>query len=226
MAEKAVSLDRLKRFKTKNDSRYALKNHGNHMPDYCTTISNWDNATKCGWYICGSSSSAPNPYKNYIGRVIAAGSSSYIYQEIWDAGSGSGIAQMVHYVRAKSGTGASWSAWTDVTVCKAVPADAKFTDTNTWRGIQNVLTSTSTTESLSAAQGKALNDRLKVLESWKTSVLAGTTPVFIVDATSTASVSTASLPSADVMPEVSIKALETTETKKQVELPDLTVAPA
>lgn len=34
-------------------------------------------------------------------------------------------------------------------------------DTNTWRGIQNNLTSTSTTESLSAAQGKALHDKLK-----------------------------------------------------------------
>ena len=32
------------------------------------------------------------------------------------------------------------------------------TDTNTWRGIQDNLTSTSTTDSLSAAKGKALND--------------------------------------------------------------------
>lgn len=31
-------------------------------------------------------------------------------------------------------------------------------DTNTWRGIQNNLNSTSTTDSLSAAQGKILND--------------------------------------------------------------------
>ena len=39
----------------------------------------------------------------------------------------------------------------------AVPPD---TNTNTWRGIQNNLTSTSTTDSLSAAQGKALKDSL------------------------------------------------------------------
>ena len=32
------------------------------------------------------------------------------------------------------------------------------TDTNTWRGVQNNLTSTSTSDCLSAAQGKALND--------------------------------------------------------------------
>ena len=42
------------------------------------------------------------------------------------------------------------------TIAKSVPADAKFTDTNTWRGIQNNLTSDSTDQSLSAAQGKAL----------------------------------------------------------------------
>ena len=41
---------------------------------------------------------------------------------------------------------------------KTVPSDAKFTDTNTWRGIQDNLTSTSTTDSLSAAQGKKLQD--------------------------------------------------------------------
>lgn len=42
------------------------------------------------------------------------------------------------------------------TVNSDVPSGAKFTDTNTWRGIQNNLTSDSTTDSLSAAQGKAL----------------------------------------------------------------------
>lgn len=46
------------------------------------------------------------------------------------------------------------------TIAKSVPADAKFTDTNTWRGIQNNLTSTATDQSLSAAQGKALKDAL------------------------------------------------------------------
>lgn len=45
---------------------------------------------------------------------------------------------------------------TTYTLNKTVPADAKFTDTNTWRGIQNNLTSNSTDQSLSAAQGKAL----------------------------------------------------------------------
>lgn len=44
------------------------------------------------------------------------------------------------------------------TLAKSVPADAKFTDTNTWRGVQNNLTSTATDQSLAAAQGKVLNE--------------------------------------------------------------------
>ena len=42
------------------------------------------------------------------------------------------------------------------TLGKSVPSNAVFTDTNTWRGIQDNLTSTSTSDSLSANQGKVL----------------------------------------------------------------------
>lgn len=42
------------------------------------------------------------------------------------------------------------------TLGKSVPANAVFTDTNTWRGVQNNLTSDATDQSLSAAQGKVL----------------------------------------------------------------------
>lgn len=42
------------------------------------------------------------------------------------------------------------------TVNADVPSGAAFTDTNTWRNIQNNLTSTSTTDSLSANQGRLL----------------------------------------------------------------------
>lgn len=44
------------------------------------------------------------------------------------------------------------------TVNANVPANAKFTDTNTWRGIQDNLTSSSTSDSLSAKQGKVLKE--------------------------------------------------------------------
>lgn len=52
-------------------------------------------------------------------------------------------------------------------------------DTNTWRGIQNVLTSTSTTDSLSAAQGKVLNDRLKAVEDLLTEIQDGLKSVLV-----------------------------------------------
>lgn len=44
------------------------------------------------------------------------------------------------------------------TIEKSVPANAVFTDTNTWRGVQDNLTSTATDQSLSANQGKVLKD--------------------------------------------------------------------
>ncbi len=44
------------------------------------------------------------------------------------------------------------------TLGKSVPSNAVFTDTNTWRPIQDNLTSPSTTDSLSANQGKVLKD--------------------------------------------------------------------
>lgn len=42
-------------------------------------------------------------------------------------------------------------------------ATIALNDTNTWRGVQNNLTSTATDQSLSAAQGKILNDKLNSL---------------------------------------------------------------
>lgn len=44
------------------------------------------------------------------------------------------------------------------TLGKTVPANAVFTDTNTWRGVQDNLTSTAIDQSLSANQGKVLKD--------------------------------------------------------------------
>ena len=52
------------------------------------------------------------------------------------------------------------------TIQSNVPKDAKFTDTNTWRGIQNSLNSTSTTDSLSAYQGKWLNENKTNQTNW------------------------------------------------------------
>ena len=52
---------------------------------------------------------------------------------------------------------------TTYTLSASVPAGAKFTDTNTWRPCVNNLTSDATDQSLSAAQGKILKDKLDKL---------------------------------------------------------------
>lgn len=64
------------------------------------------------------------------------------------------------------------------TIAKSVPSNAVFTDTNTWRGIQNNLTSTSTTDSLSAYQGKLLNDKISDINTIKTVNLSVTTDAY------------------------------------------------
>lgn len=84
---------------------------------------------------------------NYAGASSAGGSAtSAVKLDTTTAGSAT---QPVYF------TGGKPTACTYTLGC-SVPSGAKFTDTNTWRGIQNNLTSNSTTDSLSAAQGKAL----------------------------------------------------------------------
>lgn len=70
-----------------------------------------------------------------------------------------------------AGSAANASKVNNHTVEANVPANAKFTDTNTWRGIQDNLTSDSTTDSLSANQGKILNDSKLMHETITTNKL-------------------------------------------------------
>lgn len=83
---------------------------------------------------------------NYAGSGTAGGSANSAVKLDSSAGSAT---QPVYFKDGKP-------VATTYALNKTVPADAKFTDTNTWRGIQNNLTSDSTDQSLSAAQGKAL----------------------------------------------------------------------
>lgn len=83
---------------------------------------------------------------NYAGSSSAGGSATSAVKLDSSAGSNT---QPVYFSGGKP-------VAIGYTIAKSVPADAKFTDTNTWRGIQNNLTSDSTDQSLSAAQGKAL----------------------------------------------------------------------
>ena len=131
----------------------APASHGRHIPDVCETITDWNNATKNGWYMGNNATNSPTANAWYFGEVIAH-NANYVVQTVYQFTASTDAKAIPKYIRAKmNGT---WGAWTNVTVSKAVPSNAVFTDTNTWRGVQDNLTSTATDQSLSANQGKVL----------------------------------------------------------------------
>lgn len=93
---------------------------------------------------------------NYAGSGSAGGSANSAVKLDSSAGSAT---QPIYFSGGKP-------AACSYTINASVPSGAKFTDTNTWRGIQDNLSSSSTTDSLSAAQGK----RLKNLIDEKTDI--------------------------------------------------------
>lgn len=102
---------------------------------------NLDNVKTPGFYSRGGSNSISNKPSGVdgIGLIVTHDAGGSYYTQILNAGSTTNTYRRT----CLNGT---WSGWTQ----------DKYTDTNTWRGIQNNLTSDSTTDSLSAAQGKAL----------------------------------------------------------------------
>lgn len=102
---------------------------------------NLNNITTPGFYSCGGGNKITNKPNNTdaIGLIVTHNASGGYYTQILTTSSNANTYRRT----CLNGT---WSGWTQ----------DKYTDTNTWRGIQNNLTSDSTTDSLSAAQGKAL----------------------------------------------------------------------
>ena len=131
----------------------ANSSHGTHVPSTCNTITDWNSATTTGWYMANGATNAPTANAWYFGEVIAH-NTNYVIQTVYQFTASTDAKAIPKYIRAKmNGT---WGSWTNVTVAKAVPSNAVFTDTNTWRGVQDNLTSTATDQSLSANQGKVL----------------------------------------------------------------------
>ena len=97
--------------------------------------------TTPGFYSCGGSNTAVNKPNNIdaFGLIVTHNASSNFYTQMLLNSTSTAVYRRI----CNNGT---WTAW----------VQDKYTDTNTWRGIQNNLTSDSTTDSLSAAQGKAL----------------------------------------------------------------------
>lgn len=122
--------------------KFAPKSHTHDDRYYTESEVN----TKLANYQPKGNYAAASHTHNYAGSGTAGGSANSAVKLDSSAGSAT---QPVYFKDGKP-------VATTYALNKTVPADAKFTDTNTWRGIQNNLTSDSTDQSLSAAQGKAL----------------------------------------------------------------------
>lgn len=103
------------------------------------TNENLNDVVTPGFYSSGGGNNVTNKPSNvdHFGLIVIHRASGSYYTQIVYSDS---AAYRRHCVNG------TWSGW----------VQDKLTDTDTWRGIQNNLTSDSTTDSLSAAQGKAL----------------------------------------------------------------------
>ena len=109
----------------------AASSHGTHVPSTCTTITDWNAATATGWYMASNASNAPTTNAWYFGFVIAH-NANYVLQEVYQFTASTNATAVPKYIRIKmNGT---WGSWTNVTVAKAVPSNAVFTDNNTTYG--------------------------------------------------------------------------------------------
>ena len=135
----AADIPSLTRSKISDLGTAATKNIGDFAINTLLTNQNLNDITSPGFYNAGGSNTVtnkPSGVDHFGLQVIHLASGAFYTQKIYS--------DTAQYTR-KCVNGA-WGSWTE----------DKLTDTNTWRGIKNNLTSDSTTDSLSAAQGKAL----------------------------------------------------------------------
>lgn len=100
------------------------------LADHCTTITDWNAAVTDGLYMAYNASNAPDANTWWFGRVTSH-NTNYVIQEIFKFTASTDAYAIPKRMRAK--TNGTWGAWKDVTVSKAVPSNAVFTDTNTWK---------------------------------------------------------------------------------------------
>lgn len=114
----------------------------------CQDKSNQDcnNILVTGFYMGSNMTNKPSGCtQGWIYLLVMRHNDSWVRQVAYDFGTASQV-----YTRVKQN--GSWTSWV-------------ATDNNTWRGVQNNLTSTATDQSLSAAQGKILNDKITSLQN-------------------------------------------------------------
>lgn len=112
---------------------------------------NLNNITTPGFYYCPANATVQTftncPTKNAL--FLEVGRHAGYYQRVTEyMTSGAKTWYRNYYSNA-------WGSWYRIYSESDKPPD---TNTNTWRGVQNNLTSTSTTDGLTAAMGKKLND--------------------------------------------------------------------
>lgn len=121
------------------------------------TSENLNNITTPGFYSAAGGNTVtnkPSGIDNFGLEVIHCAQGAAYTQILYNATNGTAYRRYCN-----SGT---WGAW----------SQDRLTDNNTWRGIQNNLTSDSTTDSLSAAQGKELKRQIDTKTS-NTGTLTG-----------------------------------------------------
>lgn len=123
------------------------------------TNENLNNVTTAGFYSAGGGNTVvnkPNGVEHFGMIVVHRASGSYYVQILFN--------DSASWRRfCVNGTWGSWS-------------QDKLTDTNTWRGVQNNLTSTATDQSLSAYQGKVLKDLVDTKTTFTYSSTQPTSP--------------------------------------------------
>lgn len=146
------------------NSALAGKSNTNHTHDLSTMIN-----------TLSTGNSIPTDEDYFVSQYVGGGTTTTTYHR-------RPVKALLEYIKGKLAKVATSGSYNDlsnkptigngtVTITQGGTSKGTFTlnqtgnitialtDNNSWRGIQNNLTSTSTTDSLSAAQGKVLNDK-------------------------------------------------------------------
>ena len=102
------------------------------LKDVCTSVTDWNDARTNGWYMGHDASNSPIAGVWFFGLIIAH-NKYYVRQILYRFASDNNIigTNCDRYERVMQNN--VWGNWVNTTVRTAVPANAKFTDTNTWK---------------------------------------------------------------------------------------------